>query len=262
MARRLAHEIKNPLTPIQLAVQEIHRRYDGKDSEYGKILDTTLEIVQDEVGTLRRLVTEFSDFARLPRAELEPADLAEFLKVQSTRFAPAEDEQRENERESFLDLEPGASVLFDVPDIPAHVYLDRQMFRRALFNLIRNAVQAVEESAESRVQVRVSLERTGDHFDVHVDDNGPGIDAGLKAAVFDPYVTGKRDGTGLGLAIVKKIVVEHGGTVAATDGPLGGARVSIRLPAIGSKAATGLKGGRVASASNAGKGRASRPRQV
>src|SRR5690606_24292442 len=79
MARRLAHEIKNPLTPIQLAVQEIHRRYPESNPEYQKLLDTSLEIVEDEVGTLRRLVSEFSNFARLPRAKLEPADLGEFL---------------------------------------------------------------------------------------------------------------------------------------------------------------------------------------
>ncbi|HWZ90547.1 MAG TPA: HAMP domain-containing protein, partial [Polyangiaceae bacterium] len=83
MARRLAHEIKNPLTPISLAVQEIHRRYAGGDKEYQRLVDTTLEIVEDEVGTLRRLVGEFSDFARLPQASLEHADLAEFLREQA-----------------------------------------------------------------------------------------------------------------------------------------------------------------------------------
>ncbi len=86
MARRLAHEIKNPLTPISLAVQEIHRRYAGSDAEYQRLVDTTLEIVEDEVGTLRRLVGEFSDFARLPQASLFRADLAEFLREQAARF--------------------------------------------------------------------------------------------------------------------------------------------------------------------------------
>ncbi|HEU5075422.1 MAG TPA: HAMP domain-containing protein, partial [Polyangiaceae bacterium] len=95
MARRLAHEIKNPLTPIQLAVQEVHRRYHGNEAEYAKLLDTTLEIVEDEVGTLRRLVTEFSDFARLPQAELEQADLAEFLRAQRQRMLFADDEARD-----------------------------------------------------------------------------------------------------------------------------------------------------------------------
>jgi len=240
MARRLAHEIKNPLTPIQLAVQEVHRRYHGDQAEYTKLLDTTLEIVQDEVGTLRRLVTEFSDFARLPQATLEEADLVEFLTAQRQRLLLADDEAQGGERESILDLDPGVAVTIELPSAPAGVYLDRQMFRRALINLIRNAVEAVQELGKPGGQVKVGLVRAGDYWEVHVDDNGPGLDAALAAAIFDPYVTGKRDGTGLGLAIVKKIVVEHGGTVFAVAGPMGGARFTVRLPALGTAAAHAL----------------------
>ena len=240
MARRLAHEIKNPLTPIQLAVQEVHRRYHGDQAEYTKLLDTTLEIVQDEVGTLRRLVTEFSDFARLPQATLEEADLVEFLTAQRQRLLLADEEAQGGERESILDLDPGVAVTIELPSAPAGVYLDRQMFRRALINLIRNAVEAVQELGKPGGQVKVGLVRAGDYWEVHVDDNGPGLDAALAAAIFDPYVTGKRDGTGLGLAIVKKIVVEHGGTVFAVAGPMGGARFTVRLPALGTAAAHAL----------------------
>lgn len=240
MARRLAHEIKNPLTPIQLAVQEVHRRYHGDEVEYAKLLDTTLEIVQDEVGTLRRLVTEFSDFARLPQAELEAADLVEFLAAQRQRLLFADEDARDGERESILDLDPTVAVVIDLPATTASVYLDRQMFRRALINLIRNAVEAVQETGKAGGEVRVGLERSGDYWEVHVDDNGPGLDKALAAAIFDPYVTGKRDGTGLGLAIVKKIVIEHGGSVFAAAGPMGGARFTVRVPALGSAAARAL----------------------
>ncbi|HEY6727783.1 MAG TPA: ATP-binding protein [Polyangiaceae bacterium] len=240
MARRLAHEIKNPLTPIQLAVQEVHRRYQGGQAEYAKLLDTTLEIVQDEVGTLRRLVTEFSDFARLPQAKLEQADLVEFLAAQRQRLLLADEEARDGERESILDLDPGVAVVIDLPETTASVYLDRQMFRRALINLIRNAVEAVQETGKPDGEVRVGVERTGDYWEVHVDDNGPGLDKALAAAIFDPYVTGKRDGTGLGLAIVKKIVIEHGGSVFAAASPMGGARFTVRVPALGSAAARAL----------------------
>jgi len=240
MARRLAHEIKNPLTPIQLAVQEVHRRYHGGEGDYAKLLDTTLEIVEDEVGTLRRLVTEFSNFARLPQAKLEEADLVEFLAGQRQRLLLADDEAREGERESILDLDPTVAVVIDLPDTAASVYLDRQMFRRALINLIRNAVEAVQETKKAGGQVRVGLERAGDYWEVHVDDNGPGLDKKLAAAVFDPYVTGKRDGTGLGLAIVKKIVIEHGGSVFAAASPMAGARFTVRVPALGSAAARAL----------------------
>lgn len=244
MARRLAHEIKNPLTPIQLAVQEAHRRYREGEPEYKKLLDTTLEIVEDEVGTLRRLVSEFSNFARLPQAQLEEADLSEFLNAQRERLLLGDEETRDTDRESILDLEQGVAVTFVIPDLRARVYLDRQMFRRVLINLIRNGVQAVQESKTTAGEVRVSLEQAGQYWEVHVDDNGPGIDKGLHAAIFDPYVTGKRDGTGLGLAIVKKIVIEHGGTVQASDGPLGGARLSVRLPALGTSAAKVLSNAR------------------
>ena len=240
MARRLAHEIKNPLTPIQLAVQEVHRRYHGGEADYAKLLDTTLEIVEDEVGTLRRLVTEFSNFARLPQAKLEEADLVEFLAGQRQRLLLADDEARDGERESILDLDPTVAVVIDLPDTTASVYLDRQMFRRALINLIRNAVEAVQETKRPGGQVRVGLERAGDYWEVHVDDNGPGLDKALAVAVFDPYVTGKRDGTGLGLAIVKKIVIEHGGSVFAAASPMGGARFTVRVPALGSAAARAL----------------------
>jgi len=240
MARRLAHEIKNPLTPIQLAVQEVHRRYHGGEADYAKLLDITLEIVEDEVGTLRRLVTEFSDFARLPQAKLEEADLVEFLAAQRQRLLLSDEEMRDGDRESILDLDPAVAVLIELPDTAASVYLDRQMFRRALINLIRNAVEAVQETGKTGGEVQVGLERAGDYWEVHVDDNGPGLDKALAAAIFDPYVTGKRDGTGLGLAIVKKIVIEHGGSVFATASPLGGARFTVRMPALGSAAARAL----------------------
>jgi len=240
MARRLAHEIKNPLTPIQLAVQEVHRRYHGDEADYAKLLDITLEIVEDEVGTLRRLVTEFSDFARLPQAMLEEADLVEFLAAQRQRLLLSDEEMRDGERESILDLDPAVAVVIELPNTTASVYLDRQMFRRALINLIRNAVEAVQETGKTGGEVQVGLERAGDYWEVHVDDNGPGLDKALAAAIFDPYVTGKRDGTGLGLAIVKKIVIEHGGSVFATASPMGGARFTVRVPALGSAAARAL----------------------
>jgi len=239
MARRLAHEIKNPLTPIQLAVQEMHRRYRGEDGEYRKLVDTTLEIVEDEVGTLRRLVGEFSDFARLPQADLEQADLADFLREQAARLTLLEEE-----RSDSLGPLPGTEqagaplqVELDVPDSPAQAYIDRQMLRRALINLVRNAAQALEGSGRKDGRVRIRLSRDGDYWIVDIDDDGPGIPPDMRAVVFDPYVTSKTDGTGLGLAIVKKIVVEHGGSITAQEAPLGGARMRLRLPVAGSRPA-------------------------
>ncbi len=231
MARRLAHEIKNPLTPIQLAVQEVHRRYEGGDENYKKLVDTTLEVVEDEVGTLRRLVTEFSDFARLPRAKLEQADLVEFLREQAEHLSLVEDGGRTED--GVVGIEPQ----FHLPEPPAPVYLDRLMFRRVLMNLIQNAAQAIELAGKKPGCIIVRVSTEGDTFIVDVDDDGPGIPRRMRSTIFDPYVTTKDYGTGLGLAITKKIVVEHGGTVAAIDSELGGARMRICLPRAGTLAA-------------------------
>jgi nitrogen fixation/metabolism regulation signal transduction histidine kinase len=241
MARRLAHEIKNPLTPIQLAVQEIHNRYTGADPEYQRLVDTTLEIVEDEVGTLRRLVGEFSDFARLPQASLETADLAEFLREQAARFGVREGERDSTEHalDELLSLGKAANIAveFDVPAGPCEALIDRQMLHRVLFNLVRNAAQALLGRSPGEARVLVRLKRDGDFWNLDVEDNGPGIPLELRETVFDPYVTTKDDGTGLGLSIVKKIVIEHGGTIRAGESELGGARLRVRLPVLGTRAA-------------------------
>jgi len=244
MARRLAHEIKNPLTPISLAVQEIHRRYTGKDPEYQRLVDTTLEIVEDEVGTLRRLVGEFSDFARLPQASLFRADLAEFLREQELRFnirGPARDSRDSGETalDELLSLKQASDIKveFDVPAGACEALIDAQMLRRVLFNLVRNAAQALLGRPAGVGRVRVRLAREGEFWNLDVEDNGPGIPIELRETVFDPYVTTKDDGTGLGLSIVKKIVIEHGGTIRADQSELGGARLRVRLPVLGTRAA-------------------------
>ncbi|WP_437295204.1 sensor histidine kinase [Sorangium sp. So ce426] len=254
MARHLAHEIKNPLTPIQLAVEECHRRYAGSDPAYQRLLQTTLEVVEEEVGTLRRLVGEFSNFARLPRAELEPSDLAEFLREQGERFAAVEEAGREHASDEALlgrvDLE------FDVPDVPMPAALDREMLRRALGNIVRNAAQALRDAQRAAPgggarerpgaavwgSVRVSARSEGQSHLIAIDDDGPGIDPAVRDSVFDPYVTTRYDGTGLGLSIVKKIVVDHGGTIDVLESPLGGARFVIRLPRAGTPAARAALG--------------------
>jgi two-component system nitrogen regulation sensor histidine kinase NtrY len=241
MARRLAHEIKNPLTPIQLAVQEIHRRCPEGDANFKRLLDSTLEIVEDEVGTLRRLVGEFSDFARLPRAILEREDLTVFLREQRDRLLGREEERSDGEIP--LDLvhgrSRGAELVFELPDESLEVQMDRQMLRRVLINLIQNAIQAL---ADKPGRVRVRLSRDGDFANLDVEDSGPGIPEENRETVFDPYVTTKHDGTGLGLAIVKKVVIEHGGSVTAQVSELGGALLRVRLPRHGSRAAALVHG--------------------
>jgi two-component system, NtrC family, nitrogen regulation sensor histidine kinase NtrY len=247
MARRLAHEIKNPLTPIQLAVQEVHRRYSEGNAKYQQLLDTTLEIVEDEVATLRRLVSEFSEFARLPRAELREQDLAAFLRdqhrhlalvddpavgsLEGSEFEPAEHsaDVTWGERQ-LLHTASGIELLLELEVDSAPTRLDRQMFGRALVNLVRNATQALAAQERSRGRVVLRLSREADQWALDVEDNGPGISEEMQETAFDPYITTKAEGTGLGLAIVKKIVMEHGGSVCAERSPLGGARIRICLP--------------------------------
>lgn len=238
MARRLAHEIKNPLTPIQLAVEEIHARYRGDDSSFRGLLETTLGVVTEEVGTLRRLVTEFSAFARLPRAELSKGDVCGFLREQRKHMVLFTDDDTGVLQTDADLLERAVDVSWEVPQEPVLVFMDRQMMHRVLVNLVRNAAQAVSVSESGRGRVRVRLRQVDkDWVALEVDDDGKGIPEEMRESVFDPYVTTKTDGTGLGLSIVKKIVMEHGGSVEASQSDWGGARIVVWLPRAGSAAA-------------------------
>jgi nitrogen fixation/metabolism regulation signal transduction histidine kinase len=209
VARRLAHEIKNPLTPIQLAVQELHRKYDGGDAKFGKLLNEVNEIVREEVGTLRRLVEDFSAFARLPRVEPAPLDLGELV-ADVVRGQPSWAGQVR-------------AVALDEPFV---VRADKQLLRRALVNLVENALQAGAKS----VEVRADRAQGALRARLIVDDDGPGVADAERTRVFEPYFTTKEHGTGLGLAIVKKIALEHEGDVTLERAPSGGARFVIDLP--------------------------------
>ncbi len=246
MAQRLAHEIKNPLTPIQLAVQECHKKYAGDDPRYRQLLDTTLEIVEEEVGTLRRLVGNFSEFARLPHAELAPASLSDFLRDCESSLGHLEDPSLGEGSPDNEPLGQNVEIRWEVPDEIITVAVDRQMLRRVLVNLVRNGVQAIRDARMRKPapshdekeggvlgHVVVSAEREGDGARIVVEDDGPGIADSVRGRIFDPYFTTKSDGTGLGLAIVKKVVVEHGGEIEATASRrLGGARFVLRLPGL------------------------------
>jgi two-component system nitrogen regulation sensor histidine kinase NtrY len=240
MAQRLAHEIKNPLTPIQLAVQECHRKYKGDDPRFRALLDTTLEIVEEEVGTLRRLVGDFSNFARLPTAELRDANLRDFLRECSEQLGHLEEAGDIGGEPLSLGAH-NVDIRWNLPSEPLPAAIDRQMLRRVLVNLVRNAVQAIRNARAGKAptsgvpavlgHVVVSARGEGEGAAILVEDDGPGIQLDRRARVFDPYFTTKVDGTGLGLAIVKKVVVEHGGSIeVGSSEKLGGAAFVIRLP--------------------------------
>jgi len=215
VARRLAHEIKNPLTPIQLAVQELVSKYAGDDERYRRLLTTANEILYEEITGLRRLVDDFSAFAKLSRAEPVMMDLsalvAEFVR-QNPQF------------------EKVTRVV--VPETAVHAKCDKVLFRRVLANLVENAVQAAEaEGRAPQIVINVGPSEQADKVLVSVEDNGPGVPEKDRQRIFDPYVTHKEGGTGLGLAIVRKILIDHGGDIRVADVPsaLGGARFEVRV---------------------------------
>ena len=223
-ARRLAHEIKNPLTPIQLAAQEMDETYAGQDEAYQEKLRHARAIIEEEVATLRRLVGEFSAFAKLPRVDLSPSDLCELMHgIEDSIPAVLEDVGQ--------GTAAPVEVRLSCATEPIAVRMDPMMLKRGVDNILRNAIQAVYQAHPSgggRVWVR-AYEREGAAF-VEIRDNGAGIDEENWERVFDPYYTTKTEGTGLGLAIVKKVVLEHGGEVRLDRAPEGGARFRIELP--------------------------------
>jgi nitrogen fixation/metabolism regulation signal transduction histidine kinase len=217
VARRLAHEIKNPLTPLKLAFQQLDARWRASearelDPAFGERLSEAGDVVKDEIGTLQRLVDEFSSFAKLPEVRPEPADLGEFV-------------------EDFLRTSPDVADAAEVDVVKASpatpVLLDRTLMRRVLANLCANAIDA---SRPARARIHVGVARARDRAVLTVADEGPGIERAARERIFDPYYTTKKTGTGLGLAIVKKLVLQHGGEIQVGERPGGGASFSIALP--------------------------------
>ncbi len=215
VARHLAHEIKNPLTPIQLAVQQVRSSYKGDDERFSRLLGDAEEIVTEEIEGLRRLVDNFRTLGQLPKVDAKPIDLATVV----------EDLSRDPVFMQHLDLE--------APDDDVTVYGDRLLLRRVLANLVENGIQAGNKLHDDpRVAVRWHADREKDTAVLVVDDQGEGVSGSARERIFDPYVTTKAEGTGLGLAISKKIALEHGGSLEVTkeSAPTGGARFVLTLP--------------------------------
>ncbi len=232
MAKRLAHEIKNPLTPIQLAVQQVHQSYRGDDPSFRRTLDDVRDIVEEEIATLRRWVKEFSDFARLPVPELTHADLRDFAR-EAVRGMDPRAFASEQEAPRAADSASMPIIALETAEEELPVMIDPQMLRACLDNLVRNAIQVLVEHGDGDAtgQVIISTHRgDGEHAYLEVRDNGPGIPLEARERVFDPYFTTRGDGTGLGLAIVKKTILEHGGTIICGESKEGGALFRIQLP--------------------------------
>jgi nitrogen fixation/metabolism regulation signal transduction histidine kinase len=218
VARRLAHEIKNPLTPIQLAAERLRRRLQGKLAvEDADILDRATHTIVQQVESLKGMVNAFSEYARAPELKITQVELNE-LTAEVVELYRAQ----------------GTAVTIEVHADPAlpPLQADRGRMRQVLNNLIANGLEAVDGMADARVTVTTQMNSgpRGKSAVIMVTDNGHGFDREMLARVFDPYVTSKPRGTGLGLAIVKKIAEEHGGSIEANNRPEGGAYVRVILP--------------------------------
>ncbi|MCA9636251.1 MAG: HAMP domain-containing histidine kinase [Myxococcales bacterium] len=221
MARRIAHEIKNPLTPIQLAVQNLRDKDPGLSPEFSRLLATSVEIVEDEVGALRRMVGTFSQLAKVPEAQLEPVALGRIL----DEFGRAYGHLTERPSD-VLEIAPAPEV---------EIVGDRQLLKQCLVNLVENAVLSGREAgpAPVRVRIRAAVDADAGAVELWVEDNGPGIAPARRERVFEPYESSRAEGSGLGLAIVKKIILDHHGTIRVEESELGGAAFVIRLAIAG-----------------------------
>jgi len=215
VARRLAHEIKNPLTPIQLAAERVRRKYLGKmDEQEGDVLERATNTIVQQVEALKMMVNEFSDYARPCQMDSRPIPADEFV---GEVMALYED--------------PNSRVVFSPDAKSAIIEGDPVRLRQVLHNLIKNGQEALsEDQGEVHVSTGIVEHEGGGMLRICVEDDGAGFAPEFIDQVFEPYVTSKKKGTGLGLAIVKRIVGEHGGSISADNRSEGGARLTVLLP--------------------------------
>ncbi len=224
VARRIAHEIKNPLTPIQLSAERIRRRYGKVITEDREVFDQCTDTIIRQVADIGRMVDEFSSFARMPKPDMQKVDLREPLR-----------------EASFLVEVSRSDIAFerDFGNEPLMGTFDTRLMTQAFGNVVKNAAEAIEGAervAGEPGAIRIRAGREGDMIRVDVMDNGKGLPRENRQRLLEPYMTTREKGTGLGLAIVKKIIEDHGGTLELHDAPEDfhggrGAMISIFLPA-------------------------------
>ena len=237
VARRIAHEIKNPLTPIQLSAERIRRKFAPKLSEESDDLERMTDVIVRQTNDLRHIIDEFSKFARLPQPKKSKEDLIPIVKAAVLL--------QENGQ-------PNINFVSNIPQNSLVISIDATMISQALTNLLKNAGEAIDTRRDKlggtiAGEIHVGVEQVGDNVQVIIDDNGIGLPQD-RARLFEPYVTTRDKGTGLGLAIVKKIVEEHGGTLSLEDAPsfdaapYFGARVVMSLPFLSEEQDENTKG--------------------
>jgi two-component system nitrogen regulation sensor histidine kinase NtrY len=213
VARRLAHEIKNPLTPIQLCAERLRRHFSTGPPAARALVDECTETIVGEVESLKGLVDEFSQFARMPSPRTVPTDLSQLITETTALY---------NGIFSAVQIERRFA-----PGLP-FVRIDPEQVRRVIINLVDNAIEAMERSGQ--IVVETQIDRANAIVRIVVADNGPGIPPGERDKLFLPYYSTKRRGSGLGLAIVRRIIAEHGGNIDVGDNTPRGTRFTIELP--------------------------------
>ena len=217
VARRLAHEIKNPLTPIQLSAERLQHKLSSKlGADDAHVLQRATDTIVNQVSAMKTMVNEFSEYARAPSANLSQLNLNKLIKDVSALY---ENASTESEQAKII-----YQLAVDLPDIKG----DATMLRQVLHNLMQNAQDALKSVENPLVLVQTSFDDA--NIKLIVQDNGQGFPADLLARAFEPYVTTKAHGTGLGLAIVKKMIEEHHGQIKIENNPTGGACITIVLP--------------------------------
>ena len=229
IARRIAHEIKNPLTPIQLSAERLKRKYLRQITEDQDTFTACTDTIVRQVGDIGRMVDEFSAFARMPAPVLRPEDAGELTKQAALL--------QQNGH-------PAIRYVIDIPPQPIELICDASQFNRAITNLMKNAAESIEDRLEEQRakgtgtdsesltpgEIHLWITVSGDRLLIGIDDNGRGLPEHNRDRLTEPYVTTRSKGTGLGLAIVKKILEDHGGTLTLSDRAGGGAAVLVTFP--------------------------------
>ena len=223
VAQRIAHEIKNPLTPIQLSAQRLKRKYLNEISSQPDVFEDCTDIIVRQVGDIRQMIDAFSSFARMPAPVLQQENLIDIVEraVSLHRLSSPEI--------AFETERPDEGVLLDC---------DARQIGRALTNVLKNAIEAIESQAtDTRPAGRIvtRVREVDGHWRVEVEDNGPGLPSALRDRLTEPYVTDRADGTGLGLAIVRRIIEDHGGRLILENRADNGARVTLVFAATGTE---------------------------
>lgn len=216
MAQKIAHEIKNPLTPIQVSIQDLKRSFNNNNKDFPEILEKSCNTVLEEVSTLLKIVREFSEFARFPKPQFDREDLNDLVGSFASLYSADKQANR---------------LLIHLSDQKLPVDIDRDQIKRAVHNILKNAFEAAGQTG--RVQLKAYEEN--DLAVIQITDNGPGFSEQAKKNLFSPYFTTKPGGGGLGLVIVKKIITEHDGIIQIDDNPGGGTAVKLKFRIVGQR---------------------------